>query len=83
MMSEQEVVIVGAGIAGLATALALKKVGIKSLVLERAEELRSTGAALSLFPNAWRALDVLGVAHKLDAIYQRVEGYCLFCSLLC
>ena len=30
-----EVVIVGAGIAGVATALALKKVGIQSVVLER------------------------------------------------
>ena len=49
-MREEEVVIVGAGIAGLVTALALKRAGINSLVLERVVELRATAAALSLFP---------------------------------
>ncbi|KAL6007782.1 hypothetical protein ACLOJK_033284 [Asimina triloba] len=63
------VVIVGGGIAGLATALALKRVGVASLVLERSAELRATGAALTLFPNAWRALDALGVARKLTSVY--------------
>ncbi|KAJ0974541.1 hypothetical protein J5N97_016506 [Dioscorea zingiberensis] len=65
-----EVVIVGAGIAGLAVAVALKKVGIKSLVLEKSSELRSTGAALLIFHNAWRALEVLGVTDKLDKPYE-------------
>ncbi|KAF3440518.1 hypothetical protein FNV43_RR18802 [Rhamnella rubrinervis] len=66
----EDVVIVGAGIAGLATALALKRVGVESfLVLERAEELRTTGSALTLFPNAWLALDSLGISHKLTSIY--------------
>ncbi|KAL3564777.1 hypothetical protein D5086_032823 [Populus alba] len=57
----EDVVIVGAGIAGLATAVALKRVGVRALVLERSEGLRATGAALTLFPNAWLALDALGV----------------------
>lgn len=70
---EQDVVIVGAGIAGLATALALKRLGVQSLVLERSDELRTTGAALTLFPNAWRALDALGVAHKLTSIYPALQ----------
>ncbi|PRQ49234.1 putative FAD/NAD(P)-binding domain-containing protein [Rosa chinensis] len=42
----EDVVIVGAGIAGLATAVALKSAGIEALVLERSEGLRATGAAL-------------------------------------
>jgi 2-polyprenyl-6-methoxyphenol hydroxylase-like FAD-dependent oxidoreductase len=65
----EDVVIVGAGIAGLATAVALKRVGVRALVLERSEGLRATGAALTLFPNAWLALDALGVSHKLTPIY--------------
>ena len=69
----EDVVIVGAGIAGLATAVALKRVGVKALVLERWHELRAAGAALSLFPNAWRALDVLGVSHKLTSIYSQTK----------
>ncbi|PIA47752.1 hypothetical protein AQUCO_01400390v1 [Aquilegia coerulea] len=76
MEIEQDVVIIGGGIAGLATALALKRIGIQSLVLEKSSDLRTTGAALSLFPNAWLALDALGVSHKLTSIYTPLErGY--------
>ncbi|KAF8012001.1 hypothetical protein BT93_I0199 [Corymbia citriodora subsp. variegata] len=65
----EELVIVGAGIAGLATAVALKKVGVRAVVLERSEGLRAAGAALTLFPNAWHALDALGISDKLTSIY--------------
>uniref|UniRef100_A0A6N2MRE8 FAD-binding domain-containing protein n=1 Tax=Salix viminalis TaxID=40686 RepID=A0A6N2MRE8_SALVM len=65
----EDVVIVGAGIAGLATAVALKRVGVRALVLERSQGIRATGAALTLFPNAWLALDALGVSHKLTRSY--------------
>ncbi|KAI6705151.1 hypothetical protein NL676_008113 [Syzygium grande] len=57
----EEVVIVGAGFGGgLVTAVALEKVGVQALVLEKSQELRATGAALGLYPNAWVALDALG-----------------------
>lgn len=71
---QQEVVIVGGGIAGLATALALKRLGVQSLVLERSDKLRTKGAALILYPNAWCALDTLGVAHKLISVYPVMPG---------
>ncbi|KAI3898473.1 hypothetical protein MKX03_026053 [Papaver bracteatum] len=71
---KEEIVIVGGGVAGLATALALKRVGIKSLVLEKANELRVTGAALALFSNAWIALEALGVAEKLNPFYKPYES---------
>ncbi|KAG5223932.1 zeaxanthin epoxidase [Salix suchowensis] len=60
-----DVVIVGAGIAGLATTVALKKVGVRALVMEKSKGLRSTGTALTLSPDDWLALDALGVSHKL------------------
>ncbi|KAK1300086.1 hypothetical protein QJS10_CPB13g01346 [Acorus calamus] len=70
MESFEEVVIVGGGIAGLATAaVALKRVGVRSLVLEHSHELRATGGSLTLFPNAWRALEAIGVAGKLVPLY--------------
>ncbi|KAF5178457.1 Monooxygenase [Thalictrum thalictroides] len=76
MEIEEDVVIVGGGIAGLATALALKRIGIQSLVLEQSSDLRTTGTSLLLFPNAWLALYALGVSHKLTSIYAPLEkGY--------
>ncbi|RZS07326.1 hypothetical protein BHM03_00038153 [Ensete ventricosum] len=72
---QHEVAVVGAGIAGLATAVALRRVGLPSLVLEKSPELRAAGAALTLFPNAWRALEALGVAHKLIPLYHAIERY--------
>ncbi|KAI3512992.1 hypothetical protein L1887_20315 [Cichorium endivia] len=65
-IDDYEVVIIGAGICGLATAVALHKKGIKSIVMERSETLRSiTGAAIGIRQNGWRALDQLGVADVL------------------
>jgi heterodisulfide reductase subunit A-like polyferredoxin len=73
MVEEEEIVIVGGGIAGLATALALSRVGMSARVLERYPELRATGAALTLFPNAWFALRALGVDSKLTSVYNTVK----------
>nr|GMD94431.1 monooxygenase 2-like [Ipomoea batatas] len=60
-----DIVIVGGGIAGLATSLGLHRLGLQSLVLESSESLRVTGFALTLWTNAWRALDALGIADSL------------------
>lgn len=54
-------VIIGGGIAGLASALALTRHGWQVEVFERAPEFTEVGAGLSLWPNALRALDALGV----------------------
>ncbi|RDX67892.1 Monooxygenase 1, partial [Mucuna pruriens] len=62
---DAEIVIVGGGICGLATALALHRKRIRSLVLERSENLRATGAAIIVQANGWRALDQLGVGSTL------------------
>lgn len=69
----EEVVIVGAGIGGLATAIALKRVGVGAVVLERSKELRATGAAITLGPGAWIALDALGVSQKLASRYRPIQ----------
>ncbi|OEL27479.1 hypothetical protein BAE44_0011500 [Dichanthelium oligosanthes] len=75
---DAEFVIAGGGIAGLATALALRRAGVARghggmLVLERHPEMRATGAALSIFPNGWFALRALGVAHKLTSRYDAYD----------
>ncbi|KAJ4809921.1 FAD/NAD(P)-binding oxidoreductase family protein [Rhynchospora pubera] len=71
-----EVVVVGAGISGLATAVALTRLGISNIiVLEKSDSLRSTGTAITLFPNAWCVLDALGVAHKLTDLYDPYDKW--------
>jgi 2-polyprenyl-6-methoxyphenol hydroxylase-like FAD-dependent oxidoreductase len=54
-------VVVGAGIGGLAAALALLSSGWQVRVLERAGRLDPVGAGITLWPNAVLALDALGV----------------------
>ncbi|KAK3193543.1 hypothetical protein Dsin_024853 [Dipteronia sinensis] len=62
----EDIVIVGAGIAGLTTSLGLHRLGIRSLVLESSETLRATGFAFTTWSNAWRALDALGIDKELE-----------------
>ncbi len=64
-----EVIIVGGGIGGVATALACAFRGIRVTVLERHGEFGEVGAGLQVGPNAWRVLSDLGV---LDSLVQRV-----------
>src|SRR5258705_4945765 len=54
--------IVGAGIGGLAAAIALKRAGWEGRVFERAASPRELGFALLLAPNAMHALGALGLA---------------------
>ena len=48
--------IVGGGIGGLTTALALARTGMSATVLERSAFADETGAGIQLGPNATRAL---------------------------
>lgn len=57
------------------------RVGVKALVLEQSGGLRTEGTSLSLFPNAWRALDALGVADKLRGSFVTITGYSLHSHL--
>lgn len=54
-------IIVGGGIGGAATALSLARQGIKVMLLEKAHEIGEIGAGIQLGPNAFSALDSLGV----------------------
>ena len=60
--NEKPVVIAGGGIGGLAAALALARKGFRSVVLEQASQFGEIGAGIQIAPNAWHALDALGVA---------------------
>ncbi|MEU0242274.1 FAD-dependent monooxygenase [Nocardiopsis sp. NPDC006198] len=61
-------VVVGGGIAGLATALALEGIGWTVTVLESSASLGETGAGMSLSPNALACLDALGVGERARSL---------------
>ncbi|VDY40573.1 3-hydroxybenzoate 6-hydroxylase [Salmonella enterica subsp. enterica serovar Daytona] len=65
-------IIVGGGIGGAATALSLARQGIKVMLLEKAHEIGEIGAGIQLGPNAFSALDSLGVG---DVARQRAVFY--------
>jgi 2-polyprenyl-6-methoxyphenol hydroxylase-like FAD-dependent oxidoreductase len=71
-MAQRSAVVVGGGIGGLAAAVALHQRGWRVEVLERAAGLTEIGAGLSLWPNALRALDCLGLGEQVCAL-GRVE----------
>ncbi|HEV3071750.1 MAG TPA: FAD-dependent monooxygenase [Solirubrobacteraceae bacterium] len=62
-----KVVVVGAGIGGLATSIALRETDVEVLVLERAAELSKVelGAGVTLWANAMLILDRLGVGAEI------------------
>ncbi|HEX5612820.1 MAG TPA: 3-hydroxybenzoate 6-monooxygenase, partial [Burkholderiales bacterium] len=71
LRNEQPVVIAGGGIGGLATAVGLAAKGFRVLVLEQAHRFGEIGAGIQIAPNAWSALDALGVGElvKREAVF--------------
>jgi salicylate hydroxylase len=69
--NEKAVIVAGGGIGGLAAALALARKGFRSVVLEQAPQFGEIGAGIQLAPNAWHALDALGVGGlvKKEAVF--------------
>jgi salicylate hydroxylase len=63
-----QIIVIGAGIGGLAAALALQRRGFKVTVYERATEIREIGAGVVIAPNARRALRDLGVDAALEQL---------------
>jgi salicylate hydroxylase len=69
--NKRPVIVAGGGIGGLAAALALARKGFRSVVLEQAPQFGEIGAGIQLAPNAWHALDALGVGGlvKKEAVF--------------
>lgn len=59
--------IIGGGIGGIATAVALHREGVDVTVYERASEFREAGAGMMLWPNATRVLRDLGLLEEVAA----------------
>ena len=60
-----EITIIGAGIGGLTTGIALKKFGHKVTIYEQAEKILPVGAAISLWSNGVKCLNYLGLTEQV------------------
>ena len=61
------VLVVGAGIGGLTCSIGLQRIGVDVEIIERAGDLASIGAGISLWPNALAALNEVGVESAVAA----------------
>ncbi|MBR0939056.1 FAD-dependent monooxygenase [Bradyrhizobium jicamae] len=69
-----QIAIVGGGIGGLTTSLALRARGLSVTVFEQADELREIGAGVTIYPNAMLLLNRLGLADEIEKIGCPITG---------
>lgn len=67
-MYDLKVIIIGAGIGGLTTGIALKQAGYDVTIYERVSKLRPAGAGISLWSNGVKVLNRLGLGEQMAAI---------------
>ena len=70
-MDDMKIAIIGAGIAGLTAAIALRRAGVMPEIYEQAPRFGRVGAAINLTPNAVRALEGLGIGPAIHAAATR------------
>lgn len=75
MNSHPNILIIGAGIGGLCTAVALQKQGFPVQVFEKAPQLKGLGAGLILATNAMKALAAIGIADEIQAEGFELGGF--------
>ncbi|MFE7462400.1 MULTISPECIES: FAD-dependent oxidoreductase [unclassified Streptomyces] len=75
MGKTRSAIVVGAGIGGLTTAIALRRTGFDVEVFERAPELRAAGFGLSVMSNATAALATLDIDLGLEKRGRVMETY--------
>ena len=74
MGTARRVAIVGAGLGGLAAAIALRQQGFEVRIYEQAPELAEFGAGINISPNSVKFFQAVGLAGKLHAISSEPAG---------
>ncbi|MBA3442946.1 MAG: FAD-dependent monooxygenase [Pyrinomonadaceae bacterium] len=69
----QKGIVVGGGIGGLCTAIALRQIGVETVVYEQTERLSQAGAGLTLWANAIKGLRKLGIADAVIEAGAKIE----------
>ena len=73
----QDITILGAGIGGLAAAIALARHGARVHMLEQSSRIAEVGAGLQISPNGLAVLDALGLGERLRATGIRARAVTL------
>ncbi|ATO19023.1 monooxygenase [Acinetobacter sp. LoGeW2-3] len=68
------ITIIGAGMAGLTTGIALKKFGHQVSIYEQAEQILPVGAAISLWPNGVKCLNYLGLTEQVAKLGGQMDN---------
>jgi salicylate hydroxylase len=66
-MPKFNILVIGGGLGGLATAVALAQPGHKVTVLKSTAKLQTTGGSITIPPNSMRVWDYLGLLPRLHA----------------
>jgi FAD-dependent urate hydroxylase len=69
----EKTIIIGGGIGGLCTAIALRQTGLSVEVYEQAPVLGAVGAGITIWPNAIKAFRRLGVAERILSTGARIR----------
>jgi 2-polyprenyl-6-methoxyphenol hydroxylase-like FAD-dependent oxidoreductase len=72
-MEPMKVLVIGAGIGGLATALSLHAAGIECTVFEQSRSIRELGVGINLLPHAVKELASLDLLDALDSVAIRTR----------
>jgi salicylate hydroxylase len=74
MGSTRRIAIVGAGLGGLAAAIALRRQGFEVDIYEQAPELAEFGAGINISPNSVKFFHAVGLADRLHAVASEPIG---------
>ena len=69
-----KITIIGAGMAGLTTGIALKKFGHDVTIYEQAEQILPVGAAISLWSNGVKCLNYLGLTEQVAKLGGQMDN---------
>ncbi len=73
-MYNLKAIVIGAGICGLTTGIALRRAGYTVEIYDKTRELRPAGAGISLWSNGVKVLNALGLGDRLAAIGGQMDA---------
>ncbi|MGV0105077.1 FAD-dependent monooxygenase [Nostoc sp. DSM 114160] len=81
ILTTKKIILIGGGIGGTATALALYRAGFEPIVYERTATLREVGAGVALWANATHVLKELGVLDDVLRQSNPITNYQFFSQM--